>query len=75
MDEWQTKKKSSSTFQEEKAGVKESTGGQDDDQGLIEDLEMLETEARRMEKKRKGNEQVRKSKRRKLEKLEGWGEV
>ena len=34
----QTKKKSSSTLQEEKAGVKESTGGQDDDQVLIEDL-------------------------------------
>ena len=34
----------------------------------------METEARRMEKKRKGNEQERKPKRSKLEKLVGWGE-
>ena len=39
------------------------------------DLENLEIEARRMEKKRKGNEQERKSKRRKLDRLVGWGDV
>ena len=66
MDEWQTKKKNSSTLQEEEAGIKEPTGRQDDDKDLIEDLEMLETEARRMEKKRKGDAPARKSKRRKL---------
>ena len=39
------------------------------------DLENLEIEARRMEKKRKGNEQERKSKRRKLDRLVGCGDV
>ena len=46
------------------------------DQILMGDLENLEIEARRMEKKRKGNEQERKSKRRKLDRLvayqQGW---
>ena len=64
-----------STLQEEGVMVKESTVGEDDDQSLMGDLEMMETEARRMEKKRKGIEQERKSKRRKLERLVGWGEV
>ena len=71
MEEWQNNKKKISTLQEEKVCVKESTVGQDADQGLIRDLDMLETEARRMEKKRKGKEPERKSKRRRLEKLEG----
>ena len=75
MEEWQNNKKKISTLQEEKAFVKESPVGQDADQGLLRDLDMLETEARRMEKKRKGNEQERKSKRRRLEKMVGWGEV
>ena len=53
MEEWHNNKKKVSTIQEEQAGVKESTAGQDADQGLIGYLDMLETEARRMEKKRK----------------------
>ena len=40
----------------------------------MEELETLETDARRMEMKRKGDEQGRKSKRKKLEKQVGWGE-
>ena len=75
MDEWQTKKKNISTLQEEEACIKEPTGRQDDDKDLIEDLGMLETEAGRMDKKRKGDTPARKSKRRKLEKLEGCGEM
>ena len=75
MEEWQNNKKKISTLQGEKVCVKESTVGQDADQGLIRDLDMLEKQARRMEKKRKGNETERKSKRRRLEKLVGWGEV
>ena len=69
MEEWKNSKKKVSTLQEDEARVKESTVGDDDDQMM----DMLETEARRMEKKRKGNKQERKSKRRKLEKLVGWG--
>ena len=52
----------------------ESTRREGDDQELIEGLETLETEARRMEMKRNGSHQKRTSKRRKLEKLVGWGE-
>ena len=37
--------------------------------------ETLETESRRMEMKRKGDEQGKKPKRRKLDKLVGWGEA
>ena len=40
----------------------------------MEELEALETDTRRMELKRKGDAQGRKSQRRKLDKLEGWGE-
>ena len=40
----------------------------------MEDLDQLELEARRMEKKRKGEAQERRPKRRKLDKLVGWGD-
>ena len=46
-----------------------SSSREGDDQALMEELETMETDARRMEMKSKGDEQGRKSKRRKLEKL------
>ena len=46
-----------------------------EDQALMEDLESLETDSRRLEMKRKGEEQGRKKKRRKLDKLVGWGQT
>ena len=72
MDEWTNTMKKFSTLQEEGVMVKESTVRKDDDQSLMGDLEMMQTEARRMEMKRKEIEQERKSKRRKLERLVGW---
>ena len=74
MEEWTSFRKKASTLQEEEVMVKESTAREGDDQSLMGDLEVIETEARRMEKKRKGNKEERKPKRRKLEKLVGWGE-
>ena len=53
MEKWKNSKKKVSTLQEEETSVKEPTFGQVDDQSLIGDLDMLETEARRMEKKKK----------------------
>ena len=53
----------------------ESTDRERDDQALMVDLETLETESRRMKMKRKGDEQGKKPKRRKMDKLVGWGEA
>ena len=74
MEEWQKSKKKVSTTPEEASTVKEPTVGEEDDQTLMEDLDHLELEARRMEKKRKGDIQEKRPKRRKLDKLVGWGE-
>ena len=52
----------------------DSSSKEGDTQAMMEELEALETDTRRMEMKRKGDEQGRKSQRRKLDKLEGWGE-
>ena len=49
MEEWKNSKKKVSTLQEEETSVNEPTVGQDDDQGLLGELDMLETDARRME--------------------------
>ena len=51
---------------------KEAQEGQD---GLLEDLSKLEDEARRKERKRKEGGKEKKSKRRKLDRLVGWGEM
>ena len=74
MEEWQRSKTKVSTTPEEASAVKESTLGEADDQTLMEDLDQLELEARRMEKKMKGDNQERRPKRRKLDKLVGWGD-
>ena len=56
IEEWTSFRKKASTLQEEEVMVKECTAREGDDQSLMGDLEVIETEARRMEKKRKGNE-------------------
>ena len=73
MEEWSKGKKKVSILQEADVKSMKSSSREGDDQALMEELETLETDARRMEMKRKGDEQGRKSKRRKLEKLVGWG--
>ena len=75
MEEWSKGKKKVSTLQEEEIKAKESTGREGCDQAMMSDLDELEKESRRMEMKRKGDEQGRKPKRRKLDKMVGWGEA
>ena len=60
MEEWSKGRKKVSTLQEEEVKIKESTEREGDDQAMMSDLDKLEKESRRMEMKRKGNEQGRK---------------
>ena len=60
IEEWSKGMKKVSTMQEADIKSMESSGKEGDDQALMEDLEALETDARRMEMKRKGDEQGKK---------------